>query len=125
MIHSFFGNLSKKKVNKTSAKFDSNTNKPSTAHVKVSTDPASVKRESSVKQKKKSSVSSVKQKKKSSAKVSDVNDGERQQSLSKLLKFLHSAAAAAQYSPSETKGDGYCAIRSILPQLKMLGIEVK
>ena len=34
------------------------------------------------------------------------------------------AAAAAQYSPSDTKEDGYCASRTLLEQLKALGVEV-
>ena len=29
------------------------------------------------------------------------------------------------YSPSETKDDGYCAVRGILTNLKMIGAEVK
>lgn len=35
------------------------------------------------------------------------------------------ATAAAQYSPSDTKGDGYCASRTLFEQLKALGVEVK
>ena len=60
---------------------------------------------------------------KSSVKESGVPDGQRQQPT--MLKLVRSAAAAAQYSPSETSGDGYCAIRGIGEQLKKIGVEVK